>query len=46
MLDTVIIVVAIGIVTAAVTMYYRTLEENSKTKRNFRNDGQLHILYP
>lgn len=46
MLEIVSMIVTIGIAVVAIKVYYKTLEESSRTRRDFRNDGQLHMIYP
>lgn len=46
MLETLFLIVTAGIAGAAIMMYYKTLENSSQIDRNFRNDGQLHLIYP
>lgn len=46
MFEILIFSVTIGAIAIAIRVYYKSLDEKSKTKRDFSNDGQLHLIYP
>lgn len=46
MLDLLINILIITAIVIAGRAYYRALDNQAKKKHDFRDDGQLHLIYP
>ena len=45
MFETLLILIVFSALASFVWMYYKELDNSSNNKRNFRNDGQSHLIF-
>ncbi len=45
-METFILVTGAALIFAGIVVYYKTVGNGKKRKSDFRDDGQLHMIYP